>query len=61
MRALKDPQGRTVKSVGPGAPAEVLGLKGVPMAGDELTVLKRHGPQPLLHSMRAAAIVSCCC
>ena len=44
VRALKDPQGRSVKSVGPGAPAEISGLRGVPMAGDELTVLRRCCP-----------------
>ena len=31
-----------MKSAQPGTPAEVLGLRGVPMAGDERTVVQRH-------------------
>ena len=39
VRALIDDQGKQVKSAGPSTPVEVLGLGGVPMAGDTLTVV----------------------
>jgi len=40
VRALIDDQGKQVKSAGPSTPVEVLGLGGVPMAGDTLTVVE---------------------
>lgn len=40
VRALVDDQGRQVKQAGPSMPVEVLGLGGVPMAGDTLTVVE---------------------
>src|SRR3546814_1304038 len=40
VRALIDDQGKQVKSAGPSMPVEVLGLGGVPMAGDTLTVVE---------------------
>src|SRR5262249_58655699 len=39
LRAMKDGQGRTVKEVSPGYPAEVVGLSGVPTAGDVINVV----------------------
>ena len=39
VRALIDELGQTVKSVGPAIPVEILGLKGVPDAGDEFVVV----------------------
>ena len=41
VRALKDPLGKQVgsKGVSPGKPVEVIGLKGLPNAGDELVVV----------------------
>lgn len=35
VRALLDERGKTVKSAGPAIPVQVLGLTGVPMAGDQ--------------------------
>jgi len=35
VRALLDERGKTVKSAGPATPVQVLGLTGVPMAGDQ--------------------------
>ncbi len=40
VRALQDERGQNVESVGPGLPVRVLGLEGVPQAGDSLIVLE---------------------
>lgn len=40
VRALIDDQGKQIKTAGPSTPVEVLGLGGVPMAGDVLTVVE---------------------
>lgn len=39
VRALVDEIGKTVKSAGPSIPVEILGLNGVPEAGDEFVVV----------------------
>jgi translation initiation factor IF-2 len=39
VRAMIDDKGRQVKEAGPATPVEVLGLSGVPMAGDPLSVV----------------------
>ena len=40
VRALVDDKGKQVKEAGPATPVEVLGLGGVPAAGDQLTVVE---------------------
>jgi len=40
VRALLDERGKTVKSAGPAIPVQVLGLAGVPMAGDQFIVVE---------------------
>jgi translation initiation factor IF-2 len=39
VRAMFDEQGRNLKSAGPSMPAQILGLSGVPNAGDQFVVL----------------------
>jgi translation initiation factor IF-2 len=40
VRALVNDKGQQVKVAGPSTPVEVLGLSGVPMAGDQMTVVE---------------------
>jgi len=40
VRAMRDELGREVSSAGPSIPVEILGLSGVPAAGDEATVVR---------------------
>ena len=40
VRAMKDEDGKDIKEAGPSIPVEILGLSGVPAAGDEATVVK---------------------
>jgi translation initiation factor IF-2 len=40
VRALLDDRGQNVDSAGPSMPVEIIGLSGVPMAGDEMVAVK---------------------
>ncbi|MGL5288324.1 MAG: translation initiation factor IF-2, partial [Aeromonas sp.] len=40
IRAMRDELGRDIKEAGPSLPVEILGLSGVPSAGDEATVVR---------------------
>jgi len=40
VRAMRDENGKTIQSAGPSIPVEIIGLSGVPLAGDEATVVK---------------------
>ena len=40
IRAMKDENGRSITEAGPSIPVEILGLSGVPSAGDEATVVR---------------------
>ncbi|MEP6732688.1 MAG: translation initiation factor IF-2 [bacterium] len=43
VRALLDERGKVVKSAGPAIPVQVLGMQGVPMAGDQMLVVEDAG------------------
>ena len=43
VRAMLDDKGRPMKSAGPSYPAEILGLAGVPMAGEPFVVVENEG------------------
>ena len=40
VRALNDDRGKKIKSAGPAMPVEVLGLQGIPAAGDDFSVVE---------------------
>jgi translation initiation factor IF-2 len=40
IKAMSDENGKEIKSAGPSIPVEILGLSGVPAAGDDATVVK---------------------
>ena len=40
VRAMRDENGKTIETAGPSIPVEIIGLSGVPQAGDEATVVK---------------------
>ncbi|MBE8166851.1 MAG: translation initiation factor IF-2, partial [Shewanella sp.] len=40
IRAMRDENGQTIEEAGPSIPVEILGLSGVPSAGDEATVVR---------------------
>ena len=40
VRAMRDENGREIETAGPSIPVEILGLSGVPSAGDEATAVK---------------------
>jgi translation initiation factor IF-2 len=54
IRAMLDDRGQSVESAGPSIPAEILGLSGVPMAGDEFVAVvdERAARQISLHRMQ---------
>ncbi|MEG3181722.1 translation initiation factor IF-2 [Sphingomonas sp. LT1P40] len=56
VRALMDDQGRQVKEAGPSMPVEVLGLTGVPMAGDLLQVVENDARAREIAAYRASVI-----
>jgi translation initiation factor IF-2 len=53
VRALIDPSGRKVKSAGPSDPVEILGLSGVPQAGDVLVAVSDERKARQIAQMRA--------
>ncbi len=54
VRALVDDQGKQIKEAGPSMPVEVLGLGGVPSAGDVLTVVENEQRAREVASFRQA-------
>ncbi len=53
VRALLDPSGKKVKTAGPSDPVEILGLSGVPSAGDTLVVVADERKARQIATMRA--------
>ncbi|NNM77427.1 translation initiation factor IF-2 [Sphingomonas sp. ID1715] len=56
VRALIDDKGRNVKEAGPSVPVEVLGISGVPGAGDKLTVVENEARAREVAAYRAGVI-----
>ncbi|MFP5454373.1 MAG: translation initiation factor IF-2 [Alphaproteobacteria bacterium] len=56
VRALIDDKGRNVKEAGPSQPVEVLGLSGVPSAGDQLSVVENEARAREVAAYRAGVI-----
>ncbi|MFZ3483075.1 translation initiation factor IF-2 [Sphingomonas sp. 3-13AW] len=56
IRALVDDKGRQVKQAGPAMPVEILGLSGVPMAGDLLQVVENEARAREVAEYRAGVI-----
>ncbi|TVV70422.1 translation initiation factor IF-2, partial [Sphingomonas solaris] len=56
VRALVDDKGKQVKSAGPSVPVEVLGLSGVPSAGDPLSVVENEARAREVAAYRAGLI-----
>ncbi|WP_454886309.1 translation initiation factor IF-2 [Sphingomonas oryzagri] len=56
VRALIDDKGKNVKEAGPSMPVEVLGLSGVPGAGDPLTVVENEARAREVAAYRAGVI-----
>ncbi|NIJ21435.1 translation initiation factor IF-2 [Sphingomonas naasensis] len=56
VRALVDDKGRQLKEAGPSMPVEVLGLSGVPMAGDPLQVVENEARAREVAEYRAGVI-----
>ena len=58
VRALVDDKGRQVKQAGPSAPVEVLGLSGVPSAGDPLSVVENEARAREVAAYRSSVILA---
>ncbi len=58
IRAMFDENGRQLKEAGPSTPVEILGLSGVPNAGDELMVVKDEKIAKELGALRAEKVRS---
>ncbi|MCA1198558.1 translation initiation factor IF-2 [Sphingomonas sp. R647] len=56
IRALIDDKGRQIKEAGPSMPVEILGLSGVPMAGDLLQVVENEARAREVAAYRASVI-----
>ena len=56
VRALVDDKGRQVKTAGPSMPVEVLGMSGVPSAGDPLQVVENEARAREVAAYRAGVI-----
>ena len=58
VRALIDDKGQQIKEAGPSQPVEVLGLSGVPGAGDPLTVVENEARAREVAAYRASVILN---
>lgn len=56
VRALIDDKGRNIKVAGPSLPVEILGLTGVPSAGDQLSVVENEARAREVAAYRASVI-----
>ena len=57
VRALVDDKGQQVKQAGPSVPVEILGLTGVPAAGDQLSVVENEARAREVAAYRASVLL----
>ncbi|CAL5229022.1 g12268 [Coccomyxa viridis] len=56
IRSMRDPAGRQLKEALPGQPVEVMGLRGVPQAGDDLIVVPSEERARRISTARSARV-----
>lgn len=56
IRAIRDMMGKVIETAGPSMPVEIEGLKGVPLAGDDVVVVHSDGRAKMLSAGRKSRI-----
>lgn len=56
IRAIRDMMGKVIETAGPSMPVEIEGLKGVPLAGDDVVVVHSDGRAKMLSAGRKSKV-----